>query len=212
MRCLGISDVAHRFCAWHNVSPRQLKESLYSVWLKEATSVFDPVGRVRPYLAKVDNSDPLTMVWYADLKMAVPDELLLKIDKVGMGTRLQLPFLDDSIVRFACSVPSNLKVRGLVGKYVFRKAVGNMLPRSLLPGKGLDFLPAIRYWFRKELGGYVTEVLLGDKTRSRGYFVPAQVEELLRLHKEGKDDFSRPIFALVCLELWHRIYIDRSTG
>jgi asparagine synthase (glutamine-hydrolysing) len=44
--------------------------------------------------------------------------------------------------------------------------------------------------------------------RRRGYFDPAAVRRLIALDAEGRIDGSYTIFALMCIELWFRRFID----
>jgi len=51
----------------------------------------------------------------------------------------------------------------------------------------------------------------GSRTRQRGYFRPAFLDHLLKLHR-GKDAhfYGEILWYLVALELWHRQHLERS--
>ena len=65
-------------------------------------------------------------------------------------------------------------------------------------------------WFRKELKGYIYEVLLDHKTLNRGYFRREGIERLLNDHIALRYDHAAKIWALLFLEIWFRVFIDRE--
>src|SRR3989442_855141 len=77
---------------------------------------------------------------YADLKVWLPENLLLKADKMTMATAVELrvPFLDHKLVEFTATLRDSLKIRDGKGKWILRRLMGNELPPSILnrPKKG----------------------------------------------------------------------------
>ena len=144
--------------------------------------------------------------------MWLPDDLLMKKDKMGMATSLEarVPFLDHNLIEFAASVPSNLKCKGLTTKYIFKKAVSDLLPKEIINKKKMGFPVPVAPWLRGELGDMASDILLGAEARKRGYFEIGYIQKLLELHRAGRNDFSRLLWTLITFELWHRMYIDRD--
>ncbi|HEX9633340.1 MAG TPA: asparagine synthase (glutamine-hydrolyzing) [Gemmatimonadales bacterium] len=147
---------------------------------------------------------------YVDIKSWLPDDLLLKADKMTMAASLELrvPFLDHQLVEFAVNLPDAYRLRGSEGKYLLKKLMEPRLPREIVYRRKQGFPVPIAAWFRGPLRHRVAEVLLDDRSRQRGYFRPQYVEEIIRRHQSGRQDLSRRLFALLALELWHRKYID----
>jgi asparagine synthase (glutamine-hydrolysing) len=60
---------------------------------------------------------------YTDLVTALPDNLLVKTDRMLMAFGLEgrVPFLDHRLVEFGLSLPDRLKVRGRTGKWLLRQ-------------------------------------------------------------------------------------------
>jgi asparagine synthase (glutamine-hydrolysing) len=152
----------------------------------------------------------LRRMTYADIKSWLPDDLLLKADKMTMAASLELrvPFLDHKVVEFATNLPDGFRRRGPEGKYLLKKLMEPRLPPGIVYRKKQGFPVPIASWFRGPLYDRVSEVLLDGRSRHRGYFHPHYVEETLARHRRGRQDLSRRIFALLTLELWHRKYID----
>ena len=62
-------------------------------------------------------------------------------------------------------------------------------------------------WFRGQLGSFVRELLLSERSRRRGFFNPAYIEQLLRQHANGRNlDFH--LWTLISFELWCRTFLD----
>jgi asparagine synthase (glutamine-hydrolysing) len=153
---------------------------------------------------------PLHRMAYTDIKSWLPDDLLLKADKMTMAASLELrvPFLDHKVVEFATNLPDDFRRRGRDGKYLLKKLMESRLPPDIIYRKKQGFPVPIASWFRGPLYDRVSEVLLDDRTRRRGYFQPRYLEDTLATHRRGRQDLSRRIFALLTLELWHRKYVD----
>lgn len=154
----------------------------------------------------------LQKMLYIDTKYWLPDDLLLKADKMTMATSVELrvPFLDHKLLEFAFNLPDNYKTNGAKGKLILKKAVEGILPEEIIHRQKRGFPVPISKWFSSDFYQVASEILLDNKALSRGYFNRAYMENILRDHNRGRQDLSRRIFSLVILELWHRAYIDRN--
>ena len=72
----------------------------------------------------------------------------------------------------------------------------------------MGFGVPIGKWFRKDLKDFIYEILLDSRTTQRGYFDPQAMKKFLDEHLSGKVDHGYRIWALLNLELWHRMFID----
>jgi len=165
-----------------------------------------PVTR---YLENGSGRGYVNQMLYADTKTSLPDDLLLKADKMTMANSVELrvPFLDHKFLEFAASLPENFKVRGFTTKYVAKLALRNTVPQEILRRKKVGFPVPNDSWMRNELKDWVRDVLLDSKTLSRGYFKKECIEYLIdqdqRFHTRPKE-----VLSLVALELWHRSFAD----
>ncbi len=147
---------------------------------------------------------------YSDTKTSLPDDLLLKADKMTMANSIELrvPFLDHVFLEFAASLPENFKVRGFTTKYIAKAALRDRVPREILQRKKVGFPVPYEFWMRNELKDWVRDILLDRETLSRGYFKRSCIEYLidqdLKLH-----DYPKEILSLVSLELWHRSFVNK---
>src|SRR5207302_7863248 len=77
---------------------------------------------------------PLQRMLYYDQKVWLPDDLLVKADKMTMAASLELrvPFLDHRVVEWRCAVPSSLRIRVGVGRVLRRLAFADVVPAPIL--------------------------------------------------------------------------------
>jgi asparagine synthase (glutamine-hydrolysing) len=147
---------------------------------------------------------------YLDTKIWLPDNLLMKADKMTMATSLEsrLPLLDYRLIEYAASIPSNVKVKPLQAKYLFKRAYADFLPEAVLTRKKMGFNVPAGVWFRKGQRQLISRLLLSERARSRGFLNNDFVAAILRDHIEGRTQYTNPLFILASLELWFRIFID----
>ena len=152
----------------------------------------------------------LRRMTYVDLQTWLPDDLLLKADKMTMACSLELrvPLLDHHLLEFATALPDKLRRQGAEGKYLLKKVMEPYLPREIIYRAKKGFPVPIARWFRGPLFERIRDILLDSRTLRRGYFRPEYVRRVLERHRAGSEDLSRRIFSLLALELWHRKYID----
>ncbi len=146
-------------------------------------------------------SDGVNSILYADIKTWLPDDLLIKVDRMSMahGLEARVPYLDNRLVDIALSIPSWLKIKGFKRKYIFKKAVSNILPDEIVRRSKRGFALPISHWFRNELKGFVLESLTDNSIRRMGYFSPSAVDRLLKEHMAGYSDNSLQIWGLLTL-------------
>jgi hypothetical protein len=52
------------------------------------------------------------------------------------------------------------------------------------------------------------DLLLGPRAAARGYFRPGVVARLMEDHDRGAGNYAGLLWALLILELWHRLMVD----
>ncbi len=146
---------------------------------------------------------------YLDFCLYLPDDLLVKIDRASMACSLELrtPFLDHRLIEFAAGLPAELKVRGFQLKSLLKKAVEPWLPREIVRRQKRGFSVPIARWFRRELRPLVSEMLSESRLKSEGLFNVEFVRRLIDEHQSGKTDHRKPLWALLCFELWRKQWL-----
>jgi asparagine synthase (glutamine-hydrolysing) len=163
----------------------------------------------RELFKEAESYNALDKMLYVDTKTWLPDDLLLKADKMTMANSVELrvPFLDHKVLEFAAALPANLKVRGWTTKYLAKRALSGRVPKKILSRPKTGFPVPYGSWFRNGLQSWVRDVLLDRKTTNRGYFQTKAVEDLLEKNARF-GMYSKEVFSLLTLELWHRTFLE----
>jgi asparagine synthase (glutamine-hydrolysing) len=167
------------------------------------------VEPVRRLFSKIANQGVLDQMLYIDTKTWLPDDLLVKADKMTMANSLELrvPLLDHRLLEFAASLPANFKLKGFALKYIWKKALSKRVPSSILKRKKAGFPVPYEFWLRNNFRNQIHDLLTDRKTVERGYFQKAAIEKLIAANRDC-GTYSKEVFSLVALELWHRMFLD----
>ena len=170
-----------------------------------------PVEFIAGLAESVKGEAFLDQMLYVDTKTWLPDDLLIKADKMTMANSLELrvPLLDHEVLEFAASLPPDFKVRGKETKRILKAAFAGVLPAEVLNRRKAGFPVPYESWLRRELKNQIADILLSDRARSRGYFQNGEVNRLLQIQaREG--GHAKEVFSLLVLELWHREFVDST--
>jgi asparagine synthase (glutamine-hydrolysing) len=182
-----------------------------SLFSDDFNAHFD-IGRIYARYEKLFNY-PNTLSYYNkmvhfDLTASLP-ALLHVEDRVTMAVSLEsrVPLLDHRVVELVASMPPALKFKGAEMKYIFKKAMGDVLPPVILKRKDkMGFPVPLHLWARNKLREFCQDILLSSACRNRGLFNTARVEKLIG-HEEA---FGRRLWGILALELWFREFIDKK--
>ena len=208
---LGERDLLLRFVKIYSFFSAEMKTQLYIDALRGdlLAAPFAPADSIRRLQRDVAHLDPLSQMLYIDTRTNLPDDLLMVGDKTSMANSLELrvPFLDRRLVEFVESLPPRYKLHGMTGKYLHKKALLKWLPRGDVYRRKIGFANPIAKWLRTSLRPLVDDCLLGRDSMIARYFDPACVRRIVELDRQGREHFTRQIYLLVSLELWHRAFI-----
>ncbi|HET9529724.1 MAG TPA: asparagine synthase C-terminal domain-containing protein, partial [Blastocatellia bacterium] len=202
-----------RYLGFGTYFTEEEKHSLYSSELREAIKGLDPYREHRKYFDRVAGEDFINQMLYIDLKTFLPCLNLTYTDKMSMASAMEVrvPLLDHELVEMAARIPARLKLKGLTGKYIFKRAARRWLPREIVNRKKAGFSAPVRAWLVRELRDTVEDLLSESNIRRRGYFNYSGVRRLIDDNLSGREDNSLKVFQLLTLELWHRTFIDQDT-
>src|SRR5262249_50038889 len=171
---------------------------------------------VESYLAHIERERPeaefLARMIYLELKLRLPELLLMRVDKITMATSVEarVPFLDHHLVEYALGLPRSLKVEGDSGKHILKRALEEILPSDLLYERKRGFGAAVREWFRKGLGGWFDDHLMNSAMRRRDLLDYEFVGKMLNEHRSKTKDWGFHLWALLNLSVWYERWIDQK--
>jgi asparagine synthase (glutamine-hydrolysing) len=190
------------------------KDSLYAPAFGKEVFGSDPATRHRAGFSSVEDSDFLNQMLYLDTKIFMASLNLTYNDKMSMASSVEVrvPFLDRELAEFvAWNVPPKLKLKGFfrpTTKYIFRRAMKDILPREVLAQPKAGFAAPIDYWLANDLKEMTDDLLSESRIRDRGLFRPEAVRGFVDGHRRGTQDWSMQIWQFLTLELWMQAFLD----
>jgi len=143
-----------------------------------------------------------------DLKTHL-QSLLHVEDRTSMawGLESRVPLLDYRLVELLAAIPPVIKFKHGQPKYLFRQAIRNLLPAAIRDRRDkMGFPVPLAGWMKGPLRDFAADILLSPTCRQRGIFSPKALSAALA----SEQPFGRSIWGALCLELWHRQFIDRT--
>jgi asparagine synthase (glutamine-hydrolysing) len=211
-RLLAVVDrpKARRYMHWMSTFNDELKEPLYTESFRQQTQGANATGLLEHWFKRANGIGVVDTMLLTDQMTYLPNDLLVKVDIATMAVSLEArsPFLDHHVIEFAASLPQNLKLRRLTGKYLLKKILRKLLPTENLTRRKMGFGVPIGHWFRGKMQPFLREVILSEKALGRGLFRPEAVGQLVDLHVRGERDYSHQLWTLLMLELWFDRFID----
>jgi asparagine synthase (glutamine-hydrolysing) len=99
-------------------------------------------------------------------------------------------------VEWGLGLPADLKLRGGVGKYLFKKAMEPLLPNEILYRPKQGFAATLGPLFRRE-AARIRARLLGAPMLDSGLFREATLARLVEEHESGRSDHSLALWLLL---------------
>jgi asparagine synthase (glutamine-hydrolysing) len=183
------------------------KRLLFQDWV--APVLGDTYAPAYRHARECDARLPLNRVLYDDMRLYLEGDILMKVDRASMAASLEVrvPFLNRRIVEFATSLPLELKLRRLTGKFILKRAMADRLPREIVGRRKQGFAMPVAHWLASELRGLTTDMLSPDRISRRGLFNPKYVDRLLTDHVERRKDNRKLLWTLLMFEMWHDRYL-----
>jgi len=144
----------------------------------------------------------LNWMTYLDLNLRLPELLLMRIDKMSMGVSLEgrVPFLDHKFVELAMSIPTAIKTKNRVLKYVLKKAVRGVIPDDLIDRRKQGFGVPVYEWFFDKLGDYARQKL-AEFCKETDFLSYTAVGQLFERGRGGE------VWYLLNFALWWKEYL-----
>jgi asparagine synthase (glutamine-hydrolysing) len=165
------------------------------------------------FLNKTKSMDYLRKMQYFDMKYYLPDDILVKSDRMSMANSLEVraPLLDFRLAEFAWKLPSNFKIRDSQRKFILRSAMASRLPNGLLSLTKKGFTPPVTDWLTGSMRDFTISTLFSSKAKGRGILNTKKIQLLWNSFEKKRillPDMSTVLWALLMLELWFCKYID----
>ena len=185
---------------WNGTFSDTEKRLLVSAQLPSALD--NILGELRETLR--DKKDDLGPYLWFDQKYYLPDDILVKSDRMSMAHAVELrpPFLDHRIVEFAATLPASLKIQGSRQKFLLKELMRDKLPPSILQRKKIGFDIPAHEWIRGPLRSLVVDTLRSGLSDYPEIFKSDVIENYLCNHLEKRINVGYHLWGLTILFLW----------
>ncbi len=181
------------------------KARLFSSDFRKRLGEYDSIDVLRRYYDRVDTDDLLTKIQYVDIKTYLTDDILTKVDRASMAVSLEVraPMLDHKFMECVASIPSNLKLRNGMGKYILKKALEPKLPAEILYRSKQGFAIPLDQWFRRELKDMAHHIIVET---TDGILDPSFLRKIWNQHQKGTYDRSALLWATLMFRKWQQTF------
>ena len=206
---MALDDGYQQFFAATRTGAPAVRQSLYTRDFAARTAGLDDLDVLEDESfasATPGANSPLQQFLFADLTLNMPSAMLTRLDRASMAHSLEarVPFLSHRLVDWAMTMPDDLKLRGLTGKYALRRAVAPWLPASVMTRPKQGFQVPHAAWLRGPFGQAARDIWRDGEFATAGYLDMDAVEGLYRQHRDGTADHARLLYAVLVLAIWWR--------
>jgi asparagine synthase (glutamine-hydrolysing) len=211
-RFLGGQDLpveqAHMW--WRIVLNEAQKIDLYTSEVREQLVAQQSDRYFREAFARSAAKDDLSALMYIDSTVFLPDDLMIKNDRMSMAHSLEarVPFTDSELTGYLARVPASLKMKRMRKKHLMRRAMQRELPAAILNKKKVGLEMPYSRWLKHELRDVMAKYLGPSNLEETGLFRPGPVQELIDNHIAGRRDNGRALWGLLNYMIWHELYFE----
>lgn len=157
---------------------------------------------IADFLDQCGYKDEFYRLMYFDLKLSLPEDMLVKVDRMSMAHSLEtrIPFLDPRLIEFMIEVHKDLKMRGYERKSILRRTIGTRLPDAIMRAPKKGFGVPLREWFK---GASFDNALESLSTKEFG-LKASVIQDIVEENRAGKKDHGNFIWMLFLLQRWIR--------
>ncbi|WOJ98292.1 asparagine synthase (glutamine-hydrolyzing) [Congregibacter brevis] len=188
---------------WRRISSDSTREQL---------GIYHPSKLTIDAYTNCDGADHLSRILYTDIKTYLSGDILVKVDRMSMAHSLEVraPLLDYTLVEFAGSLPSDLKLCNGEKKYLLKSAFRSGLPDDILTRKKMGFSPPVAEWLRDDLKGLAEKALFETNAGLLRFMEIESIKKIWDEHQSAKKDHASLLWSLLMFQLWWNKYMQQT--
>ena len=166
---------------------------------------------LEPVYSKVKNESELTKKMFIDFHFWLPQDILLKADKMSMAHSIELrtPLMDIDVFTYARTIPNKYLLKNKETKYLFRDISKDFIPEEWSKRKKCGFPVPFSKWIREEKF-YLKVKESFQKDYVKEFFDQDYILNLLEKHYQRKENNGRKIYNIYCFLVWYQVYFTNA--
>lgn len=188
--------------------PNEIKEVLKEEYISDIT----PYDLCKPYHDETKKENDILRKMYIDLNFWLPNDILLKADKMSMANSVELrvPFLDKKVWNLSSKLPTKYMVHKNQTKYIFRQVAEQVIPKEWAKRKKLGFPVPFGNWITEEK--YYKKVkTMFNKDFVSTFFNKDKINEMLDNHYNNVLRNGKKIYTIYTFLIWYeRFFITEK--
>jgi len=168
---------------------------------------------VSGWLSRAPALGPMERAMYLDLNLWLPDDILVKVDRMSMAVSLEarVPFLDYRLVEYVASLPARARIQGDRTKILLRQCLGDLLPHRVLHKPKEGFSIPMKNWLRSELREESEAVFEPGRLGRHGFLDADGVRALWSEHLAGSANHAHLLFSLLVFDHWYSEIVESTS-
>jgi asparagine synthase (glutamine-hydrolysing) len=202
-------DLVTRHHSWFGSFSLDGQADVLANSVKELTR--DDIYHDAKELLKIcDATEQIEQMQFLDVNFYLAEDILTKVDRASMAVSLEVraPFLDPRVAEFSAQIPLEYKLKGSNGKYILKKAVENLLPKTVTKRAKKGFGIPIADWLKGRLNSLAHDLLSRERLVRQDLFDAEYVAKLLREHEQGVASHHKQLWTLLVFQLWYDNFLE----
>jgi asparagine synthase (glutamine-hydrolysing) len=201
---------ADAYLGWVRLLDKELHRRVVAEQVR--ASAVDPSGDafLRDHLLGGGDRDLLDRAADVDVDGYLPEYQLTYVDRMSMahGLEVRSPLCDFQLVDSVTALPAAYRLKGARSKHLLKTVAAEWIPTEIVNRPKVGFDSPIGQWFKDELRLFLTTFLSREHISRTGLLDPDVVDDMIRNHLGGRHDYSLPLWSVLALEAWYRMYIE----
>ena len=203
-------DLVTRHHSWFGSFSIDAQNDLLSKDVLVSTSD-DIYKGARDLLKITDAESEIEQMQFLDMNFYMAEDILTKVDRASMAVSLEVraPFLDPRVAEYAASLPLEYKLKGNKGKYILKKAMEDLLPKTILQRPKKGFGIPIATWLKTRLNPLLHDLLAPQRLKDQGLFDTDFVQKLIKEHETNRASHHKQLWTLLVFQLWFDNFLKK---
>jgi asparagine synthase (glutamine-hydrolysing) len=199
-------SIPHSHYMWREVFSESEKEKLFTTPMDFSASHTLFVD----FYNEIMCEDELNKLLYIDCSFHLPDDLMIKNDRMTMAHSLEarVPFTDNYLFEYMSKISGKAKINSNSSKYFLKKSMVDFLPNNIINKKKIGLEIPYSIWFCNELKDLMLSYLSSASLSTIPFINAHYVQKIIKEHMDHKKDNGRELWGLLNFVVWYKLYFE----